>query len=87
MRRSSGTAERQIDDVDECPLMVDRWLIAIRPRLGSNFSRLRHLKRIICPDVKRCHRGKEGPLQSVQSIAALNSSMLDAMQPRVQPPR
>ena len=61
----------------------DRWLIAIRRPLGSNFSLLQHLKRIICPDAKRYHRGKGGTLQSVQSIAALASSMLNAKQPRV----
>jgi hypothetical protein len=65
----------------------DRWLTAIWRRLGSNFSLLHHLKRIICPDAKRYPRGRGGTLQSVQSIAALASSMLDAKQPRVQPPR
>lgn len=65
----------------------DRWLIAIRRRLGSNFSLLHHPKRIICLDAKRYHRGDGETLQSVQSIAALASSMLDAKQPRVQSPR
>jgi hypothetical protein len=63
--------------------MVDRH----RAAPGSNFILLRHLKHIICPDAKRYHRGKGETLQSVQSIAALASSMLDAKQPRVQPPR
>ena len=65
----------------------DRWLIAIRRPLGSNFSLLRHPKRIICLDAKRYHRGEGQKLQSVQSIATLASSMLDAKQPRVQAPR
>jgi len=65
----------------------NRWLIALRRRLGSNFSLLHHPKRIIRLDAKRYHRGEGETLQSVQSIAALASSMLDAKQPRVQPPR
>jgi hypothetical protein len=65
----------------------DRWLIAIRRRLSSNFSLLHHPKRIICLDAKRYHLGEGETLQSVQSIATLASSMLDAKQPRVQAPR
>jgi hypothetical protein len=44
-------------------------------------------QRIICLDAKRYHRGEGEKLRSVQSIATLASSMLDAKQPRVQAPR
>jgi hypothetical protein len=63
--------------------MVDRHPAAP----GSNFSLLHHPKRIMCLDAKRYHRGEGETLQSIQSIATLASSMLDAKQPRVQAPR